>query len=253
MPFRMLVESYLEKFITQKINPEIGIDAKALDTFSLSDFTKTAIILKENNLKNTIHGPFIDLSPGSTDSLIRKATKTRLEQLLKLIPVFNPVSIVCHAGYESQKNSFFREEWVENSLKLWKWFEKIVSEEGSKLLLEIVYEHEPEDILFLFENLDPDITGFCLDIGHQSVFGRVPLEKWISVLGKYLGQIHLHDNMGEKDDHLAAGSGKINFKPLFLFLKNNYNPSRVITLEPHLEEDLEPSLLFVKNNHKYLF
>jgi sugar phosphate isomerase/epimerase len=61
-------------------------------------------------------------------------------------------------------------------------------------------------------------------------------------LGPYIGQLHLHDNHGSHDEHLPLGSGKIDFYQLFTYLKSNEIPQPIITLEPHQEEDLWPSL-----------
>jgi hypothetical protein len=38
IPFTMLYDSYLELFLQNELNPEIGIDALALDRFSVADF-----------------------------------------------------------------------------------------------------------------------------------------------------------------------------------------------------------------------
>jgi len=38
IPFRMLYDTYLNRFLEHELNPEIGIDARALERFSLSDF-----------------------------------------------------------------------------------------------------------------------------------------------------------------------------------------------------------------------
>ena len=40
VPFRMLIESYIDLFTANRINPEIGIDADALENFKQSDFER---------------------------------------------------------------------------------------------------------------------------------------------------------------------------------------------------------------------
>ena len=113
-------------------------------------------------------------------------------------------------------------------------------------MLENVYEDGPDDIEIFFKHLVHQNVGFCLDTGHQAAFGNVPLEAWLDSLGLYLGQIHLHDNDGRYDDHLALGHGNINFQPLFDHLKTRKKPLLAITLEPHKEEDLWPSLEYLE-------
>lgn len=238
VPFTMLCETYLGLFIRHRLNPEIGFDANALDRYSLSDFSAIAQQLHEQGLTVTIHGPFMDLSPGSPDPAIGAVTHQRFEQVLRLISMFKPKTVVFHAGYERKRYAFMRDIWIENSLKMWSWLGSRIKDAGAVLMLENVYEDGPEDIKVLFENLKNDSVGFCLDVGHQAVFSTTPLEIWLEALGPYLGQVHLHDNNGKKDDHLALGKGKVNFKPLITYFKTQTQNPLVITLEPHRKEDL---------------
>ena len=88
--------------------------------------------------------------------------------------------------------------------------------------------------------------GFCLDPGHTFAFGDAPLKTWVNALGKYLGQIHLHDNHGEEDEHLALGKGSIDFQPVFDLLTSDKENRIIITLEPHDEASLWPNLEFLE-------
>ena len=150
IPFSMLYDTHLDLFLENQINPEIGIDARALERFSLADFQSIADKLGTYSPNITLHGPFIDLSPGSLEPYVREATRRRFEQLLELIPVFNPQSVVCHANYERDRYGFHREEWIENSLEIWSWLAEEIDARGATLMLENVYENNPEDIGVLF-------------------------------------------------------------------------------------------------------
>ena len=120
-----------------------------------------------------------------------------------------------------------------------------LKDEGADLMLENVYEQTPDDILVLLQSLESMCVGFCLDTGHQAVFGQVSLGEWVDTLGPYLGEVHLHDNHHLKDEHLALGQGSIDFKGLFGRLKNLSQKPPVVTLEPHYEEHLWPSLRYL--------
>lgn len=246
IPFSMLYESYLGSFIEDGLNPEIGFHATALDKYTLSDFGRIADQLHKSGLTITFHAPFIDLSPGSLDPKIRAITQDRFEQILQLIPLFKPKTVICHTGYDEKRYGFIRDIWIENSLKMWSWLSKRVQNEGARLLLENVYEHNPDDILVLLENLGNKKAGFCLDIGHQAAFSRTPLETWLEVLGSYLDQLHLHDNFGKRDEHLAMGKGNIDFPLLFSRLFTIKRKPPIITLEPHSEQEFLPSLEYLE-------
>jgi len=242
IPFSMLYDTYLDHFLDYRLNPEIGIDAEALERFDFSDFQRIAEKLHAQHLSTTLHGPFIDLSAGSRDPAIRAATRSRFEQLLNLVPVFRPRAVVCHAGYDWKRYGYFREEWIESSLDTWSWLAGSLVAQGSRLMLENVYENDPRDIRDILDPLKSLSVGFCLDAGHLLAFGQSELKPWLEGLGSYIAQLHLHDNNGRNDDHLPMGDGKIDFKLLFAYLISNDLPRPIITLEPHQEEDLWPSL-----------
>ena len=245
-PFSMLYEAYLPLFMEHGINPEIGFDADSLDKYTPSHFTAVAERLRERALSITLHGPFSDLSPGSPDPGIRDWTRHRFEQTLKAVECFQPRTVVCHAGYESKRYNDVRALWIEKSLEIWSWFAGELENSSCRLMIENTYEEHPRDIQPIFEGLVDLGVGFCLDMGHQAAFGRAPLETWLRILGPYLGQIHLHDNHGTWDEHLALGKGTIDFGPLFQELGSEGKEPPIITLEPHREEDLWPGLQFLE-------
>ena len=245
IPFTMLYESYLETFIEYGLNPEIGLDAAALDRFTVADFSNIAEKIHKNSRTVTLHGPFIDLSTGSPDPAVRRLTRQRLEQLLELVPLFKPQSVVCHAGYDAKRYGYFKDTWSKNALELWSWMADRTNAHGARLMLENVYEDGPADMQFFFERLKNQGVGFCLDTGHASAFGQADLATWLDTLGPYLGQLHLHDNLGNDDEHLAMGSGLIDFSKLFKYLQKNKHICPIVTLEPHEEKDLWPSLEYL--------
>jgi len=245
IPFAMLYDTYLDKFIDNGLNPEIGLDATALDRFSHDDFSRIAAELHKYARSVTLHGPFIDLNPGSPDSAVRRVTEQRFEQLLELVPLFKPISVVCHAGYDTKRYDYFKDTWLEASLEVWSWLAGRLAENGSRLMLENVYEDGPEDMRILFKRLKRHGVGFCLDAGHVSAFSQTDLDVWLAVLGPYLGQLHLHDNFGNRDAHLAIGSGAIDFSKIFKYLKNFAHARPIFTIEPHQESELWSSLAYL--------
>lgn len=246
VPFAMLHATYLDFVLENRVNPEIGLDAKALDSVPDTVFAECADRLGRGGVNVTFHGPFFDLSPGSTDPEIRAVTRRRFEQVLHLVPLFLPKAVVCHAGYEKYRYGYMRASWMEKSVETWRWFSEKLNELGSRLVLENVYEQAPEDLFPLFEELEG--VGFCLDVGHQAVFGRSALMAWLSVLGPHLRHLHLHDNHGDMDTHLALGNGSVNLPLLFEYFRKNEGVRPLIALEPHVQEDLWPSISYLEAN-----
>jgi sugar phosphate isomerase/epimerase len=241
VPFLKLKNDYLPLFMEYGINPEIGIDAGAIDSISDKEFKNIAEILKINKRKTTLHGPFMDLVPGGLDTMLLAATRKRLDRFFEIIPVFEPVNVVCHTGYDPGHYRENWNEWLANSIATWKSYVSLAERFGFKLLLENVYETSPEVHYALFDTIPSDAFGFCLDVGHHHVFGKSPLKEWVGMLGEKIMEIHLHDNSGEKDGHLAIGKGNVDFTGLFHLLDGK-GLRPVITLEPHEEETLWQSL-----------
>jgi sugar phosphate isomerase/epimerase len=93
---------------------------------------------------------------------------------------------------------------------------------------------KPLGVNLLLENIQNDVTrpehllevvrvghfkdvGVCFDIGHALLGEGV--EASIAELKPIIGSSHIHDNHGEKDDHLWPGEGKIDWKPAMAELK----------------------------------
>ena len=240
-PYRQLVDDYLELFVKYGINPEIGFDAAALDTYSEEAMGEVARLLAAEGRSVTFHGPFMDLAPGAVDETIRNATAQRLQRTLELVPLFDPGSVVFHAGYDANRYHELREDWLASSVATWEPLSKMAEAIGVAIHLENVYEQTPEMILNLLEKISSEYLGFCLDMGHMNVFGKVPLSEWLDALGPYLKEVHLHDNDGLSDMHGPIGSGTAPFEDLFQYLQDK-KMRPLITLEPHEEETLWRSL-----------
>jgi sugar phosphate isomerase/epimerase len=240
-PYRQLVDYYLELFVKYGINPEIGFDAAALDTYSEAAMGEVARLLAANGRTVTFHGPFMDLAPGGIDETIRKATAQRLQSTLELVPLFGPPSIVFHAGYDASRYHAQRAEWLSSSMVTWETLARMAEKMRVVIHLENVYEQTPEMILALLEKMSSEYLGFCLDLGHMNVFGEVPLTEWLDALGPYLKEVHLHDNDGRSDAHEPIGSGTAPFEELFQYLQGK-KLKPLVTLEPHEEATLWKSL-----------
>lgn len=245
IPFALLKERYLPRFLDDSIKPEIGFDAIALEGYSQRELAEVALQLHDHGLDVTLHAPFVDLSPGSPDPAVRALTRHRFEQLLKAAQLFQPLRIVCHGGYDRKRYRYLRERWIENSLNTWQWMAGGAKNIGAALLLENVYEKGPDELAVLLKPLETYGVAFCLDTGHQAAFSTTPLVQWLESLSPFLGQLHLHDNFGEWDDHMALGRGSIDFKAFFRALREIRDEPLPITLEPHQEADLAPSLEYL--------
>jgi sugar phosphate isomerase/epimerase len=65
-------------------------------------------------------------------------------------------------------------------------------------------------------------------------------------MGKYVGHLHLHDNFGQRDEHLPVGCGTFPFADLFEILKK-IKAKPTVTLEAHNPDCLSQSLNNIKS------
>lgn len=245
MPFHLLPQ-YLETIIQQKLNPEIYFSQYALKNLDKTKCIETAKLFAGAGLKITFHGPFMDLRPGALDDKIRQASLDIIKQVFDLAPYFHPLRIVCHPSFDDRYYVDCDDLWLENSIKTWTELIMLAKENKTIISLENVYDKEPHILRRLFDALSSDSICFCFDTGHFNVFSYTPLNIWLQELGKYLGQLHLHDNFGLKDEHLPVGNGNFSFNELFEELRK-IKVKPVITLETHDQADLWQSLENIKN------
>lgn len=77
----------------------------------------------------------------------------------------------------------------------------------------------PEHILKFVREMDDDHFKICLDTGHVSYFPDLCVEKEVCDLAGQIRVLHVHDNGGEKDEHLYPGRGVIDWQGFAKALK----------------------------------
>jgi sugar phosphate isomerase/epimerase len=241
VPFRMLEGDFFKSIVMEGINPEIGFDYAVLDTTKKGRFKEVAGKLSDAGLRVTFHAPFMDLRPGAVDPRIREVSRKRLLQLFELVPLFRPLTVVCHPSFDPRYYVSTENQWLENSLNTWRTFAGMAAEMNTILVLENVYEVMPVQLSKLLKIIDSPNARFCFDTGHYNAFADAPLESWLEELGEFLGEVHLHDNDGGKDEHLPIGDGNFPFESLFTFLKERALKP-ILTLEAHTEAHFRKSV-----------
>ena len=252
LPIRYIAENrfYLDFFLKHGMNPELGLDAIALDEQDEEWHQELAQALHDAGRPCSIHLPFHDLQPGSLDNLILKATRERLQRAMHIAKLYKPNYLVGHAYFIPLYTDLFS-KWLNRAIHTWESVLEVWPEHPP-LFLENVREKDPRPLADLMGELSSNKVRFCLDIGHWASYGSGShyqnLPQWIQTLGPYLSHMHLHDNDGISDMHLGLGQGSIPWVELFAGLEFlELSPS--FALEPHCQEDLEYSLSFI---HKHL-
>jgi len=244
-PWQALKNGYLDLFLTHGIQPEIGLEGTCLYDEDPAEFRRVAALLRRHDLACTLHAPFFDLAPGALDPHILAASRDKLRRAFELLEVFRPRSIVCHLQFEENKQGYKMAAWKASALATWQQLLQTAASFNVPIMLENTYEKSAAAHTTILTGLNSPYAGFCLDVGHLLSFARSPWQDWLPTLSPWLGQLHLHDNDGNSDQHLAPGQGTFDFPGLFQFLRH-HNLHPLITLEPHSQEDLWQAFAYLE-------
>jgi sugar phosphate isomerase/epimerase len=241
VPFQQLTE-HIDFIRENRANLELYFGGSALDSLSLPDIKNLKLAL-DYNPSLSIHGPFMDLSPGAVDSKVREATMSRFHQIFEIAGILSPRVVVFHSGYEKWKYALNTDIWLEKSLLTWQPLNEAASAVGAKIAIENIFEDEPSSLKLLMESMDSENFGVCFDTGHFNLFSKTPIADWMSALNPYIVELHLHDNDGTSDQHLPMGEGSFDFRRFFDLLEKR---DCVHTLEAHSREHVLRSLRYHK-------
>lgn len=219
------------------------------DAYTLDNLTEKALHkLKESlNWKPhlSFHGPFMDMSPGGVDERVRRITVERFLHLIGIARILKPKIIVFHPGYDKWRFHGHEDLWLENSYKTWNLILENAKSIGTSIAIENVFEEDPLTLEALVKRMDSPKFGVCFDTGHFHLFSKRPLKEWIDRLGSHLLEVHIHDNNGIEDEHLAIGDGKMDFDSFFKLL-NGLSHKPLLTIEAYGKEAAEKSIERIK-------
>lgn len=237
VPFALLEQTETIALLSRyRVGPELYFTADTLDGLSSSRAESAAASLASAGISSiTFHAPFEDLSPGARDEEARRLTVRRLKQAVGLAPLFRAKGIVMHGGYSKWMYDFRPDRWLEPARKTFSEVAEAAEEANVEIFLENVFDEVPDHLLHLREAVASRRIRFCFDPGHATLFSRLPVQRWVEAFASALGEMHLHDNRGRRDDHLPVGEGTINHRGVLLALRDE-GARPILTVEPHRRE-----------------
>ncbi len=96
----------------------------------------------------------------------------------------------------------------------------------------------PSQILQFVQTINDNNFKICLDTGHTAVFPNLNVGDEVRKLGKQIKVFHIHDNMGQFDEHLFPTKGKIDWND-FLHALKQIEFDGTFSLEIHFAENLD--------------
>ena len=183
-------------------------------------------LLPSYDLHYSVHAPICDINIASISDPVRKAS---MKDTLETIKCANKLGIdraTIHPGLSSMSVHGIEYKYLAHAKESMKELEKAQAEYGVSLAI----ENMPSMYFFLGrtaselnEIVDGTDLGICFDIGHANTTNQITA--MIDTFGDRITNIHIHDNNGEKDEHLTLGEGSIDFSkimPKLKFYSRNY-------------------------------
>jgi sugar phosphate isomerase/epimerase len=203
-------DSQFEAACALCIREGLGIEIQSFwDTDRIEEFPRLVrdhLRLLQGLTPRAFHGHFADLNGGSHDALIRETSRIRLLSGMHWAREIAATRVVFHGGYVPGASP--PRSWIPRMTAFWHGLLRDAPV-GMHFLLENQLDPGPEILRDLVDAIDDDRVGICLDVGHAHCNSRVPVPPWVQVLGARIGHVHLHDNDGNKDQHLALGAGTL--------------------------------------------
>ncbi|OQX83078.1 MAG: hypothetical protein B6D63_06755 [Candidatus Latescibacteria bacterium 4484_7] len=213
-PIEKLVES-IPFLADNDLHPEVRM-AKVdyIMNLDMDEAKRIGDELSKRGLRVFTHGPFFGLDIASMDRHISEYTAESLIRGIETTAALGAEVMVMHSGFIPFFSRGGRRHWLRN------WSERMLPvldrarESGVTVALENTWEERPELFAFLVEQLPEGSIAVCIDTGHLNVFSHISVWKWWQAVGDRVVAMHLHDNDGTSDDHLAPGRGTFDFAAL---------------------------------------
>ncbi|MPM98143.1 endonuclease 4 [bioreactor metagenome] len=81
-----------------------------------------------------------------------------------------------------------------------------------------IFGKYPDEVEEMLDAVGSHNVGFTFDVGHANTVGLI--DEFLDQLGNRISHMHIHDNMGKKDEHLPLGEGTIDWKHVMEKLPN---------------------------------
>ncbi len=162
----------------------------------------------------SVHGPICDLNLATLNPEVRPQVVQRMERSLRNAASLGAKTWVLHPGIHGALSWVHPGvDWKANLSNIQR-----LQRLGKNLRVEVTIENisagaavlsHVRDFGRLYREL-PDAPSMTLDVGHSHLKGET--QGFLTKHGKKIRHIHIHDNKGDFDTHLAVGSGVIRWR-----------------------------------------
>ena len=233
------LEGRLDAVVRAGFHPEVRMtDVEHLRRLPDEEVARLRRLLEKRALTTFAHGPFLGLDIASLNDHIAEYSGECLARGCEVTAGLGGSTMIIHTNYSPFFSRAGLREWLGN------WIERMPSilgkaeSLGVRVALENAWEERPEVLAHLIDVLPAGQAFACLDAGHVNAFSHLSVKRWWDVLGDRVIALHLHDNDGLSDDHLAPGAGTFDF-PALVSLVRNRGTTPLMTFEVDLPGAVE--------------
>ncbi|MDO5851953.1 MAG: sugar phosphate isomerase/epimerase family protein [Methanobacteriaceae archaeon] len=198
------------------------------------------------NIKPSIHAPMSDVNIASHIEKIREISINEMIDAFKMANDIGAQVVVVHPGTVPIMGRKYMDKILKNNLNSLKTCQKKAEEYNVTMCVENMPLFENAlftDVYETFKLVDEVKSHMTLDIGHANNNGFTADEMLDYDM---IGHIHLSDNDGSFDQHLALGLGNIDVKRVFNIL-NERKYSGVAVIEVKTLDHILKSIDYLKN------
>ncbi len=178
------------------------------------------------SLNYVVHAPYDGINISTPQRSLRKAALKLIEASMQSAQYLDARLIVLHSGFRSPLD-FIKPKTTWNIfLGVLKEIDRLAND----LDIYVGVENMPSGGFALIESCDEALMlieeiqaleriGLTLDVGHSNTVGTYEARNYLLKASDHLFHLHVHDNNGKKDEHLAVGSGTINWASIMPLIK----------------------------------
>jgi len=164
VPIHRLINN-LDHYLCLGVNFEIYINADFIDGHKKEDIDRVNKGFQKKGILKRIHGPFIDLCPGSFDARVRQLSQERILAGLDICNRLMCSDIVLHSHYDPVYHKRHLKQWADNSSQIWKKVQDLALELGITVNIENSEYIEKNEDKVIFRGNFSEVKEYILNLG----------------------------------------------------------------------------------------
>jgi sugar phosphate isomerase/epimerase len=180
-------------------------------------------IYETTSLELTLHLPFSDMNLAGLNDSIRAEVLRQMKNYLTLASNYVNLAVV-HPGYLSPYGAQVPHQAYMTNLSSIRELCDFAADFGILIAVENmpdfpkIFGKYPDEMQEMLDAVGSHNVGFTFDVGHANTVELI--DEFLDQLGDRISHVHIHDNMGKKDEHLPLGEGNIDWKHVMERLSN---------------------------------